>query len=201
MRVNFTGPWSKRRQLACLSYSQIFSSVSRASVRHHNTNLPSSYVQFLRLQAPNLCSRWNTISLIPKISNFCNRRPVYTVRSLLKAQITLSEIDYCMSLSQMAVRLSAARAVFALPPGRFQVLIYVRGWVNSRAIMGLEALGKLKFKTVKEVQDRLCGLVDRVLGYRSGGPGSIPGTTRKKNSSGSGTGSTQPREYNWGATW
>jgi hypothetical protein len=28
--------------------------------------------------------------------------------------------------------------------------------------------------------NRLCGLVDRVLGYRSGGPGSIPGTTRKK---------------------
>jgi hypothetical protein len=28
--------------------------------------------------------------------------------------------------------------------------------------------------------DRLCGLVFRVLGYRSGGPGSIPGTTRKK---------------------
>jgi hypothetical protein len=27
---------------------------------------------------------------------------------------------------------------------------------------------------------RLCGLVVRVLGYRSGGPGSIPGTTRKK---------------------
>jgi hypothetical protein len=31
-------------------------------------------------------------------------------------------------------------------------------------------------------------------------PGSIPGTTRKK-SSGPGTGSIQPREYNWGATW
>jgi hypothetical protein len=29
--------------------------------------------------------------------------------------------------------------------------------------------------------DRLCGLVARVLGYRSGGPGSIPGTTKKKN--------------------
>jgi hypothetical protein len=43
--------------------------------------------------------------------------------------------------------------------------------------------------------DRLCGLVVRVLGYRSGGPGSISGSTRKK-SSGSGTGSTQPREYN-----
>jgi hypothetical protein len=40
---------------------------------------------------------------------------------------------------------------------------------------------------------RLCGLVVRVLGYRSGGPGSIPGTTKKN--SGSGTESTQPREY------
>jgi hypothetical protein len=28
--------------------------------------------------------------------------------------------------------------------------------------------------------DRLCGLVVRVLGYRSGGAGSIPGTTKKK---------------------
>jgi hypothetical protein len=28
--------------------------------------------------------------------------------------------------------------------------------------------------------DRLCGLVVRVFGYRSGGPGSIPGTTKKK---------------------
>jgi hypothetical protein len=48
--------------------------------------------------------------------------------------------------------------------------------------------------------DRLCGLVVRALGYRSWGPGSIPGTTRKK-SSGSGTGSSQPRDYNWGVTW
>jgi hypothetical protein len=30
------------------------------------------------------------------------------------------------------------------------------------------------------LEDRLCGLVVRVLGYRSGGPVSIPGTTRKK---------------------
>jgi hypothetical protein len=28
--------------------------------------------------------------------------------------------------------------------------------------------------------DRFCGLVVRVLGYRSGGPGSILGTSRKK---------------------
>jgi hypothetical protein len=38
--------------------------------------------------------------------------------------------------------------------------------------------------TYSTKDDRLCGLVVRVLGYRSGGPGSIPGTTRfseKKN--------------------
>jgi hypothetical protein len=36
------------------------------------------------------------------------------------------------------------------------------------------------FGTAVTNQDRLCGPVVRVLGYRSGGPGSIPGTTRKK---------------------
>jgi hypothetical protein len=43
--------------------------------------------------------------------------------------------------------------------------------------------------------DRLCGLVVRGLGYRSGGPGSIPGTIRKKSSEFV-TGPTQSREYN-----
>jgi hypothetical protein len=41
----------------------------------------------------------------------------------------------------------------------------------------------------------LCGLVVRVLGYRSGASCSIPALPEKK-SSGSETGSTQPREYN-----
>jgi hypothetical protein len=53
----------------------------------------------------------------------------------------------------------------------------------------------MKWSGMRIEPDRLCGLVVRVLGYRSGGPGSIPGTTRKKNS-GSGTGCAQPREYN-----
>jgi hypothetical protein len=44
---------------------------------------------------------------------------------------------------------------------------------------------------------RLCGLMVRVPGYRSRSPGSIPGTARFPRSSES----TQPREYNWGATW
>jgi hypothetical protein len=45
--------------------------------------------------------------------------------------------------------------------------------------------------------DRLCGLVVKVFGYRFRGPGSIPGATRFfLRSSGSGTGSTQPRDDN-----
>jgi hypothetical protein len=35
------------------------------------------------------------------------------------------------------------------------------------------------FLVVLPLLDRLCGLVVRVLGYRSGGPGSIPGTIKK----------------------
>jgi hypothetical protein len=35
------------------------------------------------------------------------------------------------------------------------------------------------FDNVNITEDRLCGLVVRVLGYRSGRPGSVPGTTRK----------------------
>jgi hypothetical protein len=41
-------------------------------------------------------------------------------------------------------------------------------------------LTQVKYYTVLTYSDRLCGLVVRVLGYRSGGPGSIPDTTRKK---------------------
>jgi hypothetical protein len=44
--------------------------------------------------------------------------------------------------------------------------------------------------------DRLCGLVVRVPGYRSGGPGFNSRALQEKKSSGSGTGSTQPLEYN-----
>jgi hypothetical protein len=45
--------------------------------------------------------------------------------------------------------------------------------------------------------DRLCGLAVRVPGYRSRGPGSIPGaTTFSEKKCGSGMGSTQPHEYN-----
>jgi hypothetical protein len=61
--------------------------------------------------------------------------------------------------------------------------------------------------SIINVVDRLCGLVVRVLGSDSEARVRfpvLPDFLKKKktdNSSGSGTGSTQPREYNWGATW
>jgi hypothetical protein len=47
--------------------------------------------------------------------------------------------------------------------------------------------------------DRLCGLVVRVPGPEFRVP--FPAPPDFLRSSGSGTGSTQPHEYNWGPTW
>jgi hypothetical protein len=44
----------------------------------------------------------------------------------------------------------------------------------------MKASNKIIWSALHERMDRLCGLVVRVLGYISGGQGSIPGTTRKK---------------------
>jgi hypothetical protein len=57
-----------------------------------------------------------------------------------------SQIFYTIG-SQMAVRLSALRASRSLAPERFLILIYVRGWVDLRAILRLEGLGQLKNPT------------------------------------------------------
>jgi hypothetical protein len=44
----------------------------------------------------------------------------------------------------MTARLSTLRAGRPLTPGRFLVLIPIRGWVDSKAIVKLEGLGKFK---------------------------------------------------------
>jgi hypothetical protein len=48
---------------------------------------------------------------------------------------------------------------------------------------------------------RLQGVALNYVLRRTAFPGSIPGVPDFLRSSGSGTGSTQPREYNWGAAW
>jgi hypothetical protein len=52
-------------------------------------------------------------------------------------------------------------------------------WVNflNKALKGNMDVSETKFEEFGAC-DRLCSLVVRVLGYRSGGPGSIPCTTR-----------------------
>jgi hypothetical protein len=56
-------------------------------------------------------------------------------------------------------------------------LVRVSGHV---VIQGTNTVGHVKRDLGIFNGDRLCGLVVRVLGYKTGGPGSIPGTTRTK---------------------
>jgi hypothetical protein len=58
----------------------------------------------------------------------------------------------------------------------------------------------LKIEHTSCSYDHLCGLVRRP-GYRSRSGSRVPAIPDFVRSSGSGTGFTQPPEYNWGATW
>jgi hypothetical protein len=59
-------------------------------------------------------------------------------------------------------------------------VLYLLYFILSSKVRGFQILVVNIFVRSWVILDRLCGLVVRVLGYRSGGPGSIPGTTRKK---------------------
>jgi hypothetical protein len=61
----------------------------------------------------------------------------------------------------MAVRLSALRAGRPLPPGRFLVLISVRGCVDPKAIVRLEGLGQwINSMTLTGIEPAISRLVD-----------------------------------------
>jgi hypothetical protein len=52
--------------------------------------------------------------------------------------------------------------------------------LTSESVINVKLSSINKYTTFIYQTDRLCGLVVRVLGYRSWGPGSIRGTTRKE---------------------
>jgi hypothetical protein len=58
-------------------------------------------------------------------------------------------------------------------------VVRVLGYTTETYCASCEVRTEFIYVMYKKV-DRLCGLVVRVLGYRSGGSGSIPGTTTKK---------------------
>jgi hypothetical protein len=71
----------------------------------------------------------------------------------------------------------------------------LRRWGNSNISISLSYISSLLLSGKEWATfnvhmccriDRLCGLVVRVLGYRVGGPGSIPGTTRCSGGGGEG---------------
>jgi hypothetical protein len=70
---------------------------------------------------------------------------------------------------------------FCVPYIEVMVLLRARN-VETRCFVGLITKGRGISELKKDFAtlDRLCDLVVRVIGYRSGGPGSIPGTTKKK---------------------
>jgi hypothetical protein len=64
-----------------------------------------------------------------------------------------------------------------------------------KTLINLMGTSRLKIIMIECPFDRLCGLVVRVLDYRYRGP-VFDSRALQKKSNGSGTGSTQPREYN-----
>jgi hypothetical protein len=81
-------------------------------------------------------------------------------------------INPCNRASQFCLRALATSAQAAL------VISAIRSLRLHRCRQAAldSKIGKIRI--VWEYIGRLCGLVVRVLGYRSRGPGSIPGTTR-----------------------
>jgi hypothetical protein len=93
----------------------------------------------------------------------------------LRAALEVTHVSLLTFLSQRCFCSSLGFVVHVSVPltRRINAVVCKRHKTNH-----IQAISK--YTTVRHPCDRLCSLVVRVLGYRSGGPGSITGTTRKK---------------------
>jgi hypothetical protein len=146
--------------------------------------------------------------LVPKDSLIANAEEVgdptdgmdlVSVRTILSVHIIKSQWlnplkQQVNSHCSLCLTILAQSFLISLPIPLLTILMLNFLTCTAKQPLHSDSLNFHSKEKCSEVLDRLCGLVVRVLGYRSGGPGSIPDTTRKK-SSGSGTGSTQPCEY------
>jgi hypothetical protein len=121
----------------------------------------------LRLPLPNACMKWKNASL----------------------DVNLAEIVGC---------LPTFWDILSVPPSKtkqsnFLALLDTWRWDRQAVPKRRQA----NYYQPRSRNDRLCGLVVRVSGYRYRGPGvRVPALPEFLRSNGSGTGSTQPREVN-----
>jgi hypothetical protein len=111
-----------------------------------------------------------------KIGDSCIKIRVYTfaVRRIYLRSFQLPFNMMCCNLCPVNIVTSQFSLVIL-----FQNKHISKYWVYIYIYIYIKLSQQLDKKLVWAGTDRLCGLVVRVLGYRSGGPGSIPGTTRK----------------------
>jgi hypothetical protein len=79
--------------------------------------------------------------------------------------IKLWDVEAAIFSLDSRLRLSALRAGCHLPPGRFLVLISVRGWVKPWPIVRLEGLGQLKKSTSSGLELATFRLLTQTIFY------------------------------------
>jgi hypothetical protein len=138
---------------------------------------------------------WNPLTGLRGVSTQ-NTIRIFTA---MKSSVTYAIYLYTYVQSDLPKNSLVLLAILKPPPPPPQTLTVL---VTILVSIGSHFLVLYFFFYYDSTEDRLCGLVVRVHGYRSWRPGfdsrAQPDFLR---SSGSATGSTQPREDNWEATW
>jgi hypothetical protein len=118
------------------------------------------YVTFFRVMILNLQQKKSSVSHLTVLPSICQKlEPNYFSNFLVRSVLRRGQESRPALLHRAAV-------CFGVPSLPNRSLFRTMSWQ--------------RITCVRFLADRPCGLVVRVLGYRSGGSGSIPGTTRRK---------------------